>query len=367
MIGKALPMMLVLCAALCLSTAAYGQNVPVFRVMEGDDPAWSDPEYDDTHWPETALNRLRPENPVLWLRARVKLEEELFARSRPVGVRFMALASCELFWNGSSIGTNGIVGRDPQSEQPGRLDWTLALPPDVGPGEHTLALRCSTHHRGFEPLAGFYGLWIGDLLELASLGHTYTALTLVSAGGLLAIGLFFSMTFLLGRRSLPHLWLGLFAIAAGILVIVESLRVLVGYTYDWHIWRLLAVTALSWAVNGLLMIFVTGRFPLAGRRGFLGIGFVLTVLCLFAPGFDAKAAGLHFVGLLASLIWALRALMAGRFDAGFATVGLSLCLVVGMWRQEQFLDFYLFFALGLLCLFLLASHVLAGARGTARA
>ncbi len=338
-------------------------GIQSFRVMVGDDPAWSQPTFDDSEWPEHELDRIQVEDAsIFWLRGRLELDDEFLARAEPMGFQLLALASCELFLNGELWATNGVVGATPEQEQPGAIDWNRALPTDLGSGEHLVALRCSAHHRGFAPRMGFYVFLVGDYLELATLGWGYSARTLISAGGLLAIGLFYAMSFLFGTRSRSHLWLGLFAGAAGSLVIVESLRVLVGYTYDLHIWRLLTVTFLAWAVNALLIAFVTERFPLPGRVGFSTISLVLTLPCWWIPGFDGKTGTLFLVGLTTSWIWLARALWARQMDALWALTGISLCLGVGFWQPYQFLDYYLFFGLSVLCLFLLASHVLAGAR-----
>ncbi|MEM8932132.1 MAG: histidine kinase [Acidobacteriota bacterium] len=332
------------------------------QVQAGDDPAWADPAFDDRDWPEVALHEVEPAGPIFWLRGRITIDPELLASGRPIGARFLALASCQLFWDGAWLGDNGTVGTSASTERPGAIDWLVPLPASVEPGVHTVALRCSAHRRGFEPMTGFYVFWIGDYLSLADAGRWHATQTLLSAGGLWAIGLFYVLTFALARRSRSHLWLGLLACASGALVIVESLRALVGYTYDLHIWRLSLITALAWAINALLLAFVTGRYPLSGRRRFLLVTHGILLASLALPSYDAKSAGLFLVGLSASFGWTVRAVRRGWSDAGYAIAGLALCLLVGVWQQQAFLDYFLFFTLSLLCLFLLVSHILADGR-----
>ena len=331
--------------------------------MAGDDPAWSQPSFDDSEWPEQKLDQAQVQaDSIFWLRGRMDLKDEFLDRTSSPGFQLLALASCELFLNGDPWATNGVVGATPEQERPGVIDWSHPLPAGLESGEHLVALRCSAHHRGFDPKMSFYLFLVGDYLKVATLGWGYSARTLISAGGLLAIGLFYAMSFLFGTRSRSHLWLGLFANAAGALVIVESLRALVGYTYDLHIWRLLTVTFLAWAVNVLLIAFVTERFPMSGRAGFTLISLGMTVPCWWVPGFDGKAGALFLIGLSASWIWLARALWSKNVDALWALAGISLCLGIGLWQPSQFLDYYLFFGLSMLCFFLLASHILAGAR-----
>lgn len=350
-------------AAACAPGPPPGVAVDAVRVIGEDDPRWASPDADDRAWPVRPIAAVAPDAPVWWLRARVRLDASTLAAGRPPGMAVVALASCEAYWDGARLGSNGTVSDRPAGERPGRLAWLVALPAGVTAGDHVISLRCSAHHRGFEPSVGFYGIWIADHAALATVQLAYAAPTLICAGALGTVGLFCVLTFLLAppRRPRAHLWLGAFALAAGALVLAESARALVDYTYDLHLYRLLAITALAWMVNVALLGFVTRRFALGGAGALRTAGVVAATASLAAPGFDLKVALVFLVGLVLSLAWTSYALVRRRWHAGFAVAGLAGCLAAALWQPARFLDFYLFFMLGMLCLGLLASHVLAEA------
>lgn len=363
-------------AAACAPAPPAGAALADVRVITDDDPRWARRDVADDAWPRQPISAVDPDAPVWWLRGWVRIDAAALAAGRPLGMAVVALASCEAYWDGAPLGANGTVSAAAAGERPGRLAWLVALPADVTAGDHLVSLRCSAHHRGFEPSAGFYGVWIADYAALATVEIAYAAPTLISAGALITVGLFYLLTFLLARRRgarardvsrhRSHLWLGTFAIAAGALVLAESARALVGYTYDVHVYRLIAIAALAWLVNVALLAFVTRRFALAGRRAVLAVGVTLATLGLAAPGFDRKVGLAFLVGLVLSLGWTAYALLRRRWHAGFAAAGLAGCLAAAAWRPGQFLDFYLFVMLGGLCLSLLVAHVLAEAHDDAQ-
>jgi len=362
-------------AAACAPAPPATAALADVRVITDDDPRWARRDVADDAWPLRPIAAVDPDAPVWWLRGWVRIDASALAAGRPLGMAVAALASCEAYWDGAPLGANGTVSAAAGGERPGRLAWLVALPADVTAGEHLISLRCSAHHRGFEPSAGFYGVWVADYAALATVEIAYAAPTLISAGALLTVGLFYLLTFLLARRRgartrdlsrhRSHLWLGTFAVGAGALVLAESARALVDYTYDVHVYRLIAIAALAWLVNVALLAFVTRRFALPGRRAVLAVGVTLATLGLAAPGFDRKVALAFLVGLVLALGWTAYALYRRRWHAGFAAAGLAGCLAAAAWRPGQFLDFYLFVTLGGLCLCLLVAHVLAEAAAAA--
>ena len=267
---------LVVLAAACAPAPPPGVAIRDVRVIADDDPRWARPDADDRAWPLRPITAVDPAVAVWWIRGLVRLDAATLADGRSLGVAVLALASCEAYWDGARLGSNGTVSDRPDGERPGRLGWLMALPAGVGPGDHLLSLRCSAHHRGFDPSTGFYGIWVADHATLATVQLAYAAPTLISAGALCTVGLFYVMTFAVhARRRRAHLWLGVFALAAGALVLAESARALVNYTYDLHLDRLIVITALAWLVNVSLLAFLTRRFALAGRGPVLAVGVVL--------------------------------------------------------------------------------------------
>lgn len=341
------------------------------RVLASDDPRWAQPDADDRHAPRVPITGVRPPAPVWWLRGTLTVDATWAARSAPLALAVAALASCEVYWDGVRLGANGTVGPSARAERPGLLVWRVVVPAPVVVGDHAVSLRCSAHHRGFDPQVGFYGVWLGDAAELTQAAGGDVALTLVCAGALLTVGLFHLVRFGLaraGRRRRSRdgrdadLGLGVLGLAAGAMVIAESVKAFVDYPYDLHVVRLRVLAALAWLVSVGLVGFVTARYPRSGRRIAWLVAAGGATLALGADGYDAKVASVLGVGLVVALAWTGLAVIARRWDAGLAAVPLLGGLIGAVAAPTAFIDYYLFFLLCGLCLAMLLAHAVGEAR-----
>lgn len=330
-----------------------------FVMSSHDRPANAAPELDASAWrPVRLYNVPRPE-PVLWLRADVTLTAANLPAGRPLGLLVGALASHEIYWDGEPIGHGGVVATAADGETPGPLEALYALPDRLAtPGRHVVAMRTSAHHRHFRPSTGFWYLAIGDLEWLARLDEASNRVALISLSGILMVAVFAAMMFFQDRDDRSFLLLGLLCLVAAALLIAESWRSLVGYTYNWHLLRLVVVTGLGWSLGLLLLLFLASRFPMSGRRWLIGAGVVGATLPVFvARGWDAKALfGFAAVFSLA-LLWSLRAVRARRPGALLAALGIGACLGPLILDSDRFGDRNLFPCLNVLLVLLLAAHV----------
>lgn len=328
------------------------------RYRAGDDSSWASPGYDDSGWTRVEFEDVEAAEGIYWLRASFDLEPRHRTPGRPLALQFVAMATAEIWWDGVRLPTAGTVGSAPAAERPGPITQTIHVPDGMAvPGRHTVALRLSSHHRGFEPTTGFWLLIVGDYARLVSFQPAYAAIALVSLSGMVIVGLYFLALFALDRRRTSDLLLAKLCAAAAALLVAEAWRPLLGYTYDWHIVRLRVVTALTYAVNLLLIGSVIAMFPLRGWRIVLPLAAaVLTVPMFYFASWDPKQAGMFLIGLGAALLWTIHAALRRQPGAPFAVLGLAGCVAVGALRPAQFVDQVFFIVLDVLLVGLLVAH-----------
>ena len=324
----------------------------------GDDPAWSSPDLDDSDWELVHLSDVPEADSVVWLRAEIELRPEHLVEGRPLGIFYAAMATHEIWWDGERIGRGGVVGGSAAEEVPGPVQAHYVIPPQLAsPGVHALALRTSAFHRHFHPQVGFWVVILGEYDRIAN-GGGPPQVALIALSGILMVAIFALLMFAQDRRDGSFLFLGLLCFTAAGLLVAEFWRSLFGYTYNWHLLRLVIVTSLSWLFDVLLLVFLARRFPMKGARWFVALGVLsATVPILTYTAWDPKAVvGYVWVFSLATG-WCLLALWR-RLDGGLlATVGLSICLGFLLYSPFRFPDRNLYIALDLLLICLLASHV----------
>lgn len=294
----------------------------------------------------------------VWIRADLELAARHLRPGRPLGVRLAVLASCEARWDDHPLVVRGRPSARAAEEVPGPTSQTLYVADALAtPGPHRLRLRCSNHHRGFDASSGYWRLAVGDYERLSRGERVLSWTAMASLSGMLIVGVFYLLLFALDRRQRPFLSLALFALSGAGLLVAETWRNLVGYTYDWHIVRLRIVTAMAWLVSFFLLTFLTDQFRLEGRRRFWVVALLaLSLPLIFVTSWDGKVVISLAGGLLLALGWSASALWQNLEGARLATAGIVGCLFILLWEPWRFLDRNLYLGLGLLLILLLASH-----------
>ncbi|MCH9650627.1 MAG: histidine kinase [Deltaproteobacteria bacterium] len=340
--------------------AARGQaHTGCYEVLSrvGDDPTWSTLGLDDSTWEKDDFFEVPHEPGVRWIRCRMVLAE---SSREALAVDISALASIEVFWDGISLGTNGVVGGEAGQELPGKLRSLHAIPTHLAkPGEHLVALRTSSHHTGFEPTSYFYGVRVGELGELSAQPLRAVSLPLLTLGGLVVVGLYFLFLFAVDRHDRSHLLLGLLSLTLASQLVAESWRTLFGYAYDLHIVRLRVVAALALLSGTLLVGFLGVRFrhPRVGLWGSVVVATGIAGWWTLA-GYDAKTASSLLVALVISLWitgWAWIRRLPGSILAGSSV---ALCLAFLLCAPGSFLDVSWFYGMIGLLLCLLITQAL---------
>lgn len=352
--------------AVMVLASLYGTNagaeiiqVKTFRISDGDDPSWSAPDFDDSRWREIDLWDVPEADGVIWLRAVVEIEEHTVSAGQPFGVFFAALASHEIFWDDVLLGRGGVPAANPQHEVPGPVQAQYHVPERLlQPGRHVIALRLSAHHRHFQPHVGYWILLAGDYDQLRHASESVAWLSLISLSGIVIMAIFTLVMYLIDRRDRSFLLLFFVCLTAAALLFAETFRVHFVYSYNWHLLRLIIVTALTATLNFLLVFFLVVRFPASGTRWamlVLALGFGLA---MFQPGWDGKALLMFLIGLGTGLVWALRSIRRYRSAAVLAATGIAITLVMLLVNPWRFSDLTIFFSIDILLLCLLVSHVI---------
>jgi len=316
------------------------------RVRRGDDPAWAQPEWDDSGWDVTGVWELPARAGIDWVRFRVKLEPA-GANPLPAGILVSTVRAYELFWDGVKLGQSGVPGNSAAEEKPGRVDERFTVPAALlGPGEHTVALRTSSHRCGFpQPVSGFR-LLVGEPAALQRKTLREAFVPTVAAGALCMAGLASLMMWGLAARRATLLLLGAVCAAGAAMQGLQAMRWFFTYPADRHHAVLAAMTGLVGVQAALTAGLVTVQFGVP--RGRLLLGALVAVLALVAwwsparMNLDgARLPGLALAAALAGAGWAVWRGRRGAWPAalGLAASGCALALETGDYRASFFLKF----------------------------
>jgi hypothetical protein len=355
---RALLMLVMLSSALPLFADDAIFSVYRFRMHAGHDPAWRTPAFDDRGWPLVNIRDVPEMNDTIWLRRSVNLRNPR-QPGHPAGIGISGMASHEIWWDGEKIGTGGVVARTAAGERPGPVDALYQIPDRLAaPGRHTLAIRLSAFHRHFTPRSGIWGVFLGDYSAIETTMSEQVRLALAALSGILLTAAFAFAMFLFNGRDRRSLLLGTLCVSAAVLLLAESWRTLVGYTYDFHIVRLLVVTTFTWLVAVQLVVLVVGRFPhRRGRQAVIGTASVAT-LCWLLPMWDLKALAMFVAGVFVTLGWTIAAVRRRMPGSGFALVGVGAVAAGLVLQPLRFAESGLFLLLNVLFVCLLCSHAI---------
>jgi hypothetical protein len=330
------------------------------RVRAGDDPSWAAAAHDDSSWERTDWDHVQAGSGVTWIRTRVDLTLVSRGAGRPLGIYFGGLASHELWWDGVKIGAGGVVGRSAAEERPGPIEAHYQIPDRLtGPGTHTLAVRLSAFHRGFEPQYGLWGVVIAEYDAIVQMRTRSVRMAAVALSGIVVTAVFAFALFWLTRRDRSFLILAALCVAAAALLAAEAWRPLFGYSYDVHIVRLLAVVMLSWCVGVLLVWLVIARFPLRFARAVLVTTAAVAAVAAFIPrGWDSKSVLIFAVCCTVSSGWTLLAARRHLHGSGLALAGTCAVLLALVADPWALVDNLLYGALNVFFICMLASHAL---------
>lgn len=316
------------------------------RFRRGDDPNWSQPAWDDSAWQAAGFWDLPARSGVDWVRFRVRMGPE-GRGTLPAGIMISSVRAYELFWDGMQLGHSGVPGDTAAAEVAGHLDKSFSIPAGLlGPGEHVVALRTSSHRCGFPaPGSGFRFLVDAPALLQGKVLREAFVPTL-AAGALFMMALASLIMWLLAARRGTVLLLGGVCITGAIMQALQAVRWFFAYPADWHYPVLSAMTTLV-GLQGLLMVaLVIVQFEVPHRRLLLGLLVPVLALVSWLSPARMNLEGVRLLAVtigvaLACAAWAVWRRRRGAWPVvlGVATSGLLLAFEAEDYRASFFMKF----------------------------
>jgi signal transduction histidine kinase len=334
-------------------------NLPqTWRSQLGDDPAWADPDYDDSTWQTVPLTASWAEqgytgvDGFIWFRVRASLTD------MP-----RALAADDQL--GLSIGPTRFGGY--QLYAGGRLagqskGWSLRLPvpaPEVFqiPAEAvsndgTLDLALRVRRLGWASDRSKNASLGGGRILLCHLQRTRDQLELEQARELLddvvlllltllysLIGAYQVLLYLRRRQQVEYLWFGLFALCFATNTVVISAWIWTATQSSELVLRLSDLSGHAAAVVAIQFLWTFFSRPI-GRvlRVYQLSHLLLALLVAFWPdiAFNIASSGLRFLWLLPLLIWSLSLILAeawrGDVEARTIIGGVLVLIVIELFE-----------------------------------
>ncbi|HUG11747.1 MAG TPA: histidine kinase [Opitutaceae bacterium] len=364
---------LLVALAACWLPEAEAQPADI-RLMHGDDPRWSAPDWDDSDWTRIKFSEFPAHRGVFWVRIRMApLAREASTtvpdrysylwpsdtRESPIDALFVSsVYSFELFLDGHRLAAGGVVGSDRESERTGPLDHLIRIPDALlGKGRPpVLAVRMSSYHYNFPATqfsTGFQPVNFAQRLRHETLQPVFP---LVGAVGSLLMAATGAVLFWFIERRQALALVTTVSVVLAVFYGLIALRWLQPYTYDWHYPRLLTITWVLTVASGLIVWLLLELF--AVPRKIVWLVLLVPILALawqVSSIYELKVLWICRSMLLASLAIAAWACWKRRRGAWIALTGVVVALLVVRTERRVFLDPTFFMMIEGLVLFVFAA------------
>lgn len=258
------------------------------------------PGLDDSDWQIRHIHDL-PQSQAMCIRVRLTIEKSQLP-DNPALLTQM-LGARHIYFDGQSIALDGLPAATKAAEMPGRLD-SLYLIPGVllTHGEHLLAMQLSNFHLSEQVSRWFYAVAVVNFEQALKLPLLEASPAIFFIGALVLTGLFFQLLFWQYQRRASYQVFSLLCLLSACLLVVEHLRALFGYRYDWHMYRIHSIAVLTFIAMCLLPLF----YLLFYRFNRLVLWLVVTLLALTVavtidPRYDAKSMLMFAVSMIICL------------------------------------------------------------------
>lgn len=350
-----------------LPIAAAAQSTPSdfirfeeVRIIEGDDPRFATPGFDDANWARTTPEKIDPQGRIMWVRAHIDGDGlAAAAAEQPLGFFLSALASREIFLNGVSIGASGAPGATPDDETPGALDAVFFIPSELLRSDRNVfAIRISSHHLGARVGWPIHSFHIAPY-ESPTRRRLQSYIPAIAAGGAIALGAFYFLGFYASnRRDASSLALGILAFAVIAQLAAESWRAFDFYLYPLHMLRLYLMLGFALIAGGALSVFSGLRFAPQRTAQISALAFIVSGFAIFlAPGYDSKLGLIILTFMIAALVAALIGARNQKRGAFLSSIGFAIFLAAAIAAPYQFLDQTYYLAMAALIIVLFATQV----------
>ncbi len=340
--------------------------MPEIKFKAGDDPSWSNPDYDDSDWALLSSDQLRNIQGVYWVRSRLIIGDEARQVGHHFDFKMRMLASYELFLNGELIGMNGQVGRVAQEEVPGRYENIFRIPRHIVEEDSVvLSLRLSSWHRQygdrlyFDPLQRLANNRIFQHwnFQEAVIGHgkldPHDLLELMFVAVPIIVGLYFFFLFIGHRKSRHYLVFSVLCFSFFVLGLADIFWWAIGYSYDKYILHWWTLTFCIGLITLLFPTYFLVKYNLKRKWVWLGGLFIAATLVAAQPivvfGMDDEGQLIIILVLMTSLAIHVVAFLGGGKGLLPSFLGVLSCLIGIMMHMGAF-----FLCFGILLTLILA-------------
>lgn len=348
-----------LCLLFCsLSQAQSDIEILRYSFNVGDNPTWSSTEFNDSQWPTLSQQSLPKQKTQYWLRSHIDVKH--IPNDVQMAAFITVLGSYQIFWDGEPLGQSGTYGQDEATEKPGPIISQFRLNPNqLSPGKHVVAMRVSNFHSPADMRGHYFRLFLvsQDRLEQTHMKHHLPPVLVF--GALLIIAIFYLQLYFIYSPNASFLLFGLLCLAVSALLVTETYKGLFGYSYDWHKFRLIAVSVLTFIVTCLLPSFFIQQFGLKRKRLWIGlISLTLACVAVLFPGYDNSCEMMFLLSLAICVLVAIHALRHKQQGALLALCGLLFVWATKALLPDNFQDSFFFPSFGILILFMLTALTL---------
>jgi hypothetical protein len=338
----------------CSTSASVQINQTIYKM--GDNTNWSSPKLDDSDWVSLALGLPEDQNNY-WVRIKLIITENSAVEQQAIFTSI--LGSYEIYWDNIKLSTNGAVGKSNQIEVPGSINFQTPIQEKLWtPGKHVISFRISNYHAPKKLRTHYFNIKIAPHQKTNDDYLRSILIPLVILGGLILIGVFFLLLHFRYARKTTYILFSSLCLFIAALLIVELWKPIVGYTYDWHIYRLYIVGITTFLICLLLPIFFIYHFKMKYKKQLTYILFVILFTITFVvSGFDKMSSYLTQASLIFTFTLASWAVFLTKYGAKNALCSISIVLFMSMHFTDSFQDRYFFPSFSLIIITVLVSLI----------
>lgn len=338
----------------CSTSASVQINQTIYKM--GDNTNWSSPKLDDSDWVSLALGLPEDQNNY-WVRIKLIITENSAVEQQAIFTSI--LGSYEIYWDNIKLSTNGAVGKSNQIEVPGSINFQTPIQEKLWtPGKHVISFRISNYHAPKKLRTHYFNIKIAPHQKTNDDYLRSILIPLVILGGLILIGVFFLLLHFRYARKTTYILFSSLCLFIAALLIVELWKPIVGYTYDWHIYRLYIVGITTFLICLLLPIFFIYHFKMKYKKQLTYILFVILFTITFVvSGFDKMSSYLTQASLIFTFTLASWAVFLKKYGAKNALCSIGIVLFMSMHFTDSFQDRYFFPSFSLIIITVLVSLI----------
>lgn len=291
-------------------------------------------------------NGIPQDNGQYWVQVKVDVFDA--SPREPLALFSSMLGSYEVYWNKELLASNGIVGVSADSETPGEIIHTAAIPQHLWTqGQHTIEYKVSNYFAPESLKQDYFFVQIAPHTSTTVYHLQSTMYPLVVLGALLLLGGFSMLLYFIYIKKVTFVLFSMLNFAFALLLIAESWKIIYGYSYDWHLVRLQGIEIITLVISALIPGFFLSYFNTKFIRSIsIALIIALLLVVISTDGYDQTSRYLLSTSIVFSwLVALLGALQKRRLAIPYLIIMTCIAIASVVYKssfQDQliFLSFY---------------------------